>query len=391
MTPAPRAGARGSADAIVVGGGVIGKAVSLALAERGAKVELFDASGGTEPRRPASRAAAGILGAQMEAHADGPFARLCLESRARFEAFAKQLEAKSGRQVEHRASGVIVTAFDEASLEELVRGSAWQRDAKLRIEALDRAALREIEPEIAEAAVGGVRFPDDARVDPRALLDALDAALAASGVDVRTSCVRRVLHEGRRAIGIEADGPRHAEHVVLCAGSWSALVGETGLAPSDVVPARGQMLELRARPGLLRGVVLAPDAYFSPRDDGRVLVGSTVELVGFDDRVTASAARDLLDAAVRRVPALASAALADTWAGLRPFTKDELPLLGPGELDRLTLATGHFRNGILLAPITAEIVAALVAGHAPPVDLAPFSPARLARPARALQETHHPR
>ncbi len=276
-----------------------------------------------------------------------------------------------------------MAAFDDASLEELVRrrprGSATPR---LRIETLDRAALREIEPEIGEGAVGGVRFPDDARVDPRKLLDAIDGALSTANVTRCTSVVRRVLHDGARAIGVEDEtGARHARHVVVAAGSWSALVGDVGLAASDVVPARGQMLELRAAPGLLRGVVLAPDAYFSPRDDGRVLVGSTVELAGFDDRVTASAARDLLNAAVRRVPALANASLTDSWAGLRPFTKDELPIIGPSGLDRLILATGHFRNGILLAPITAEIVAALVEGLAPPVDLAPFSPARLARSA----------
>jgi glycine oxidase len=369
-----------SADAIVVGGGVIGKSVALALAERGAKVELFDASEGSEARRPATRAAAGILGAQMEAQADEPLARLCLESRARFEAFAKRIEAKSGRAVEYRASGVIVSAFDDASLEKLEGECAWQKKADLKLEKLDRAALRELEPELAEDAVGAIRFVDDARVDPRALLDALDQAIRAAGVTIRSARVRRILRDGATALGVEDEsGARHAKHVVLAAGSWSTLVSETGLAETAVMPARGQMLELRARPGLLRGVVLAPDAYFSPRDDGRILVGSTVELVGFDDRVTAAAARDLLAAAVQRVPALAHASLSDSWAGLRPYTTDELPLIGPGTLDRLIFATGHFRNGVLLAPITAEIVADLIEGKPPAIDVGPFSPSRLAR------------
>jgi glycine oxidase len=163
--------------------------------------------------------------------------------------------------------------------------------------------------------------------------------------------------------------------VVLCAGSWSSLVGASGLEAAAVEPVRGQMLELAA-PGLVRGVVVASDVYLSPRDDGRVLVGSTVERAGYDARVTASAARDLLSAALRVAPALERAAFTSAWAGLRPRARRDLPLLGRGASPGLLFATGHFRNGVLLSAITADVVLALATGAPSPVDLAPFDPTR---------------
>ena len=170
-----------------------------------------------------------------------------------------------------------------------------------------------------------------------------------------------------------------AATVVLAAGCWSALVEGAGLAPDAVRPARGQIVELVSEAPPLRQVVFGPGCYLSPRDDGRVLIGLTMEFVGFTPGVTARAVSDLIAAAIRLVPALGGAALGRCWSGLRPHTHDELPILGEGALRHLILATGHFRNGILLAPITGEIVAAAAAGQAAPLDISPFRPGRIAQ------------
>jgi glycine oxidase len=255
----------------------------------------------------------------------------------------------------------------------------WQKGAGLRIERLDTSSVARVEPALAPV-VGGYHFPDDARVEPRALLAATRRAAEVRGARFVAATATRVLHDGARATAVRAgDVTFPARLVVVSAGSWSALLDGGGLTEGDVRPARGQMLELRAAPGLFRGAVIGADAYLSPRDDGRVLVGSTVELVGFDAEPTAAAARDLLAGAIRLSPALGDARLVRAWAGLRPHTSDELPLLGRAAYDGLVIATGHFRNGVLLAPITAEIVTALAEGRPPPVDLAPFSPERFSR------------
>jgi glycine oxidase len=188
-----------------------------------------------------------------------------------------------------------------------------------------------------------------------------------------------VIVRGGRARGVElADGAAiEGSAVVLAAGSWSSLVEESTLAPGAVQPARGQMVELRLPDQILRGVVEGARGYLSPRDDGRVLVGSTVELVGYKLGATAGAVRDLLAAATHLVPALAAATVGRTWAGFRPYTRDETPLIGATATEGLFLATGHFRNGVLLAPVTGEIIAALVTGGTPEVDASAFAPARV--------------
>ena len=245
---------------------------------------------------------------------------------------------------------------------------------------LDAAAVRAVEPALADSVRGAVHFPADARVDPPALLKALRIAAERAGARFQSGAyVRRVVVEADRARGVSLeDGTAiPAGHLVLAAGSWSTLVGGTALPDNAVVPARGQIVELTLPSPILRGVVFGPGCYLSPRDDGRVLVGSTLEFVGFRRAVTARAVRDLLAAAIAIVPALGDAELGRTWSSFRPYTKDELPLLGPSAIAGLSLATGHYRNGILLSPITAEIIAAAITGEPPPADVAPFAATRL--------------
>lgn len=376
--PRPRGGTTAHVerptDVLVVGGGVVGCASALALAEAGLRPLVLERAA---PGAEASSAAAGILGAQVESHAPGPMADLCLASRARWAPWAERLRASTAIDVEHRASGVLRVETDAAKLRALEQEHAWQRAAGLSVDVVDGAGVRALEPSLAGGLAGGVRFADDARVDPPSLLRALAIAAARAGARFRAGTyVRAVETDAGHVTGVRLDdGSRlGAGHVVLAAGSWATLVDGVPLAEDAVRPARGQIVELQSREPPLRHVVFGPGCYLAPRDDGRTLVGSTLEFVGYRREVTARAVRDLLDAAVRLCPPLADATLGRAWSSFRPWTERGLPLLGPTAVRGLVLATGHFRNGILLAPVTADVVRACVLGERPPVDLAPFAP-----------------
>ena len=370
-----RRGQRDSgADIVIVGGGVMGSACAWELARSGRTVVVLERS---VPGAEASSAAAGILGAQSEAHAPGPLAGLALESRRLYPAWVRELGRATGIDAGYRESGALRVAFAAADVRRLAREVAWQ---KPRPRVLDRRALARREPALGPHVHGGVAFERDARVDPRALFRALHIAAAKSGVEFRSGAyVRRVVTEAGRATGVALDDGSvvRAEDVIVAAGSWTTLVDGLGLAPGAVVPARGQIVELETPEPVLTSVVLGPRAYLVPRDDGRLLVGSTMEFVGYRREVTAGAVRDLLAAAIELVPALAQASLRQTWSSFRPYTKDALPLIGPTPTPHLWLASGHHRNGILLAPVTATLVAAVVTGKRPRLPLGPFAPSRV--------------
>lgn len=361
----------------IIGGGVIGCAIGLRLAQAKARVTILEKA---IPGAEASSAAAGILGAQAEASGDGPFFRLCLESRARYAAFAEELESLSGLSVGYRPCGLIDVAFDEAeakALAEAVRGS---QALGLRAQLLDLAQARALEPALTPDAVAAAHFPDDAQIDNRLLVRALSVAAARAGVTFRTGLVRGVAREGDRAIGVDLDGEiLRADAVVVAAGAWTGLVGGIGLDPACVRPARGQMLMLQTRAPVISRILFAKKRYLVPRADGRVIVGSTMELIGYDKQVTAEGLSGLLRFALELCPSLRTASVLETWAGLRPFTEDHLPILGPGPLRSLFLASGHYRNGILLTPITADLMADCVLGRKPAFDLFPYRWERLAR------------
>lgn len=366
------------ADVVVIGGGVMGSGCAWKLAQAGRRVIVLEKS---VPGAEASSAAAGILGAQAEAHGPGPMADLLLDGLARHGAWAKELAKETGMDVELRRSGVLRVAENATSLRALQREVAWMRRAKRPLESLDAAAVRRLEPALSTMA-GGVHFPEDARIDPRLLFRAVHVAALRAGVTFETGAyVRHVIVEGERARGVRVEGGTEyrAPTVIVAAGSWSTLIPGAKVPEGAVVPARGQMVELEMPAPPVTHVVLGPRCYLVPRDDGRVLVGATVEFVGYRREVTARAVRDLLDAAITLAPTLGDATLRSSWSSFRPYTPDELPLLGRGEMPGVVLATGHYRNGILLAPITAELVRAIVLGKKPPIDVAPFEAARLAR------------
>jgi glycine oxidase len=364
---------------VIVGGGVMGCAAAYELASRGVPATVLERS---VPGAEASSAAAGILGAQVEAHAPGPLTELGLLSRKLYPRLIQQLERSSGIAVGYRRAGVLKVGYGARVVERLEREVAWQARARLPVQRLSGRGLRAREPALSTKLAGGIWFEEDAMLDPRALLSALRVAAERGGAKFRSgSFVKRIALEQGRATGVELDDGTlvKGSHVVLAAGSWTSLVAPSQRMPR-IVPARGQIVELRTSVPVLSSVVFGPDCYLVPRADGRLLVGSTLEFVGFKREVTAGAVAKLLSAAIRLVPALAEAELASSWASFRPYTPDQLPLLGPSASSGgAILMSGHYRNGILLAPISARIVAACVLGRKPPLSLEPFSPDRLGR------------
>lgn len=366
-------------DVLIIGGGVMGCSIGLRLAQAGTSVTVLERS---IPGAEASSAAGGILAPQQESEGPGPFLDLCLRSRGLYPAFARELLELSGIDIAYRECGLLHAAFSEDEVPKLEATAAWQKAVGLRAELLSGDEARKLEPNLSPRAVAALHLPDDHQVDNRSLTRALSMAAAKVGVRFRSGYVRGVVQEGARCVGVDLDGDTlRADAVVVAAGSWSGLVQGAKIDPRLVRPARGQMVQLQTRLPLLQRVVFSGKGYVIPRADGRVIAGSTMELVGFEKQVTAEGLQRILALAIELCPLLAQAPVQEFWAGLRPYTEDHLPILGKGPLENLFLATGHFRNGILLTPITARLIAQLVMGERPSVDLRPFRYDRFA-PAR---------
>jgi glycine oxidase len=366
------------ADVVIIGGGVMGCAVAMRLAQRGIAVAVIERG---IPGAEASSAAAGILGPQMEAEGPGPLLELGLKSRALYPSLAAELAAATGIDVGYVKSGVLAAALDDAGEAELAARRTWQTARGLRVETVAGTALARLEPGLGPAVRGALRFPDDAQVNARELARAFSQAAAVAGARFLAGrYVRRVLVEDGAAVGVELDGESlPAGAVVVAAGSWSGLVEGAGVPATLVRPARGQLVAIETRPPLLRHVVAVHGrGYLVPRRDGTVLAGSTVEMAGFRKEVTVAGLAEILNLARTLVPALADAPVTSSWSNFRPYTEDHLPVLGRTPVRNLVLATGHFRNGILLAPVTAQAIAELVATGESSVDLAAFSIDRFA-------------
>ncbi|HEX9309131.1 MAG TPA: glycine oxidase ThiO [Anaeromyxobacter sp.] len=363
-------------DVVVIGAGVQGSSVALRLAQAGRKVAVLERA---VPGAEASSAAGGILSPGVEALEPGPFYALCRASLARYPDFVREVEALTGIAVGMRTLGTLEVALDDDHAKILAARAEKIQAHGLPVEVLDDGAVRRLEPALSPEARGALLFPDEASLDPRALARAVYVAASRAGAAFVTGQVRRIVTEGGRAVGVEHEAGRiDAAAVVLAAGSWSMQVEGNGLPAGAVRPVRGQIAVLDTRPPLLSRVVFSGHGYVVPRADGRILCGSTMEEVGFEKAVTAGGLRHVLDVAIGIAPALALAPVVETWSNFRPASPDGEPILGPGTVAGLFYATGHTRNGILLAPITADAIAAAILGTPPPVDLAPFSPARLA-------------
>jgi glycine oxidase len=354
------------ADVVIVGGGVIGCALARELALRGAAVTVIEKA---EPGAEASGAAAGLLAPQAEGLARGPFFDLALESRRLYPAWTAALAEESGMEVGYRKAGILRCTLPGSETER--DAFAWQRRAGLAVEektAGEIAALTggSVSEEIREA----IFFPDEAVVDNRRLTRALWVAAERRGVEFAIGrTARRFLVRGGRCTGVETDqGPVAGAQVVNAAGAWASFDPDF---PVPVEPVHGQIVEVESPAPTLATVVESGEVYIVPRG-GSWLLGSTVERIGFEKRVTAGTVGRLIAAAARLLPALEGAAFRRAWSGLRPGTPDGLPVLGRGPLPGLFLAAGHFRNGILLAPVTALAIAECLDGSGAR-DLSPFA------------------
>jgi glycine oxidase len=364
---------------------VIGLAIGWRLAAAGCAVDLFDRGAAG---RGASWAAAGMLAAGVETeHGEEALLALTRPSQGRWPDFARALEAASGIDIGYRDEGTLVVALtrdDEAQLREQV---LFQRACGITLDWLDGPGARAREPHLTPRAVAAIYSPHDHQVDNRQLVTALIAAVRRAGGRLHEHGEAAIDMAGGRAVGVLAGDRRFvADIVILCAGAWSREVGGLPEAARPAVrPIKGQMLALRMDPAapLARHVVWAPKAYLVPRRDGRLLIGATVEERGFDPSITAGALYGLLDGAWRAVPAIEELAVDETWCGFRPGSRDDAPILGPSGIDGLVLATGHHRNGILLAPITADAIAALVLDGRTEAAIAPFGLERFVRPQAA--------
>ncbi len=373
-----------SADVVIVGGGVIG----LAIAWRTAQAELSVAVVDKEPGRGASHAAAGMLAPVTEVHyGEEALLALNLASADLYPSFVKELEAATGMNVGFRPCGTLFVGADDddtAAIDDLFR---FQRELGLPVRRLRRRECRELEPLLSPRVRSGIVAGGDHQIDSRRLVKALIAANAQLGAKLHGQQAASLRLDGNRAIGVTlADGEvLDAAVVVLAAGSWSgALPGLPAESRPPVRPVKGQILRLRGSADAplltrtVRALVHGASVYLVPRTDGEVIVGATVEERGFDSTVTAGAVYELLRDAAEIVPGVSELELVEARAGLRPGSPDNAPLLGSMSVDGLVIATGHFRNGILLTPVTADAVAELlVTGHAPEL-IAPFSPLRFA-------------
>jgi glycine oxidase len=377
-------------DVVVVGGGVIGLAAAWKIAVRGLSVGVVD----PEPGRGASWAAAGMLAPVSEVHrGEEPLLALNLASARRWPAFAAELGDAVGRPIGYRSSGTLVVAADDgdrAWTEELY---AFQRELGLGVDWLTGRHARHLEPSIAPGVRAAIWAPDDHQVDNRLLIRALLDVVADAGVALHRHQAAALERSAGAVSGVRLAGGRtlRAGAVVLAAGCWS---GQLDGLPAEAVPAvrpvKGQILRLlpsERAPVLtrtVRGIVQGSSVYVVPREDRTVVVGATVEERGFDTAVTAGAVYELLRDAHRVVPGITEMVVGEVSAGLRPGTPDNAPIVGPvsgGSADGLVLATGHYRQGILLAPLTAAAVAAMVAGDEPPEEIAPFGPDRFVQSA----------
>ncbi len=360
-------------DVIIVGGGIIGLSLALSLRKEGASVLIVEKS---EPGREASHAAAGML-----AHCEQSDAlrELACGSAKLYPEFVREIEDESGTKVDYRRDGTLLLRSgpeNEPSCEDAVH--------------LSPSALAEMEPILASNFDSGIFLPE-ASVDPRALISAALKAARRRGVDMSSGDAAQQINflsfPSPSAVGVITSKTRFpARAIVNCAGAWSGQIAGRPSLPTR--PVKGHMLDLipadrivrhgreSTAPLLFRHVIRTPEVYLVPRKDGRIVVGSTVEEAGFDKRIDPDTIQTLFQSAANVLPELGQAKIHETWTGLRPGTPDNLPILGATAIPNYYVATGHFRDGILLAPITAKLMTQLIRGRQPDVDLAPFSPLR---------------
>jgi glycine oxidase len=361
-------------DVAIIGGGAVGCSVAYHAAIRGARVVLFEAE---EIGSGSSGALAGMLSGQGEAEEPGPLRDFLVRGREYHRTFAKELYEATGLDPGYVWDGALRTAPDEASKERLLKEHSWHEEADLPSEWLGEDEVRELEPAISAEIIGGLYLPEDGQVNPRPLVQALAQGAALKGAEIyEATRVTGFVTEGERVTGVRTTtrGVVPAGVVVLATGAFSGLLSEELGIRLPVYPLKGQLLVLHTRPVPIKANVWdSGNDYVVPKKDGRVIVGATEEPDVYDQRTTLGGISELSRVALGLVPGLAEASFAGAWAGLRPATPSGSPILGPVEgWDGLLLATGHFRNGVLLSAITGDIISALALGEPSPTDISSF-------------------
>jgi glycine oxidase len=347
---------------LVIGAGIIGVAIAEELAVRGAEVTVIDMRA---PGKGASWASAGLLAPYTEAERDSPLLAMSVRSLSMFDTFIERVRTRSGRAIEYARPGTLEVALDANEAQQLKSDLLWLSGTGIDADWYEPADLRAIEPAVASEAFGALHIKPHGFVGVQSLIAALthsaraagavfESPVSADAVDVTTGDARPVVSAGGRVYS--------CDHVVVAAGSWTSRVRVKGQAPLPVRPVRGQLLHLKwSGATKVTHPVWTSGCYTVPWSDGTMLVGATVEEVGFDESTTADGLRALTTAAIRALPGIASAALLDARSGLRPASPDGLPFIGAySSAPAVTYATGHFRNGILLAPLTAVMVASSI-------------------------------
>jgi glycine oxidase len=363
-------------DVAIAGGGLIGSAIALELAQAGLSVGVFEKG---EPGREASWASAGILSPAPEAPGMIPIVPLAKASMGLYPGFVANVEEMSGQSVGFRPFGTMDALFSRDASRDLSTLIALHHGLGLRAEPLRPEEARELEPALSPEVEAAALRPEEASVDNRALTRAVLLAAQKSGAEIFPNHdAEAIWREKGRCAGLKLrDENVSAKWTIIAAGCFSANIkGVAAYAP--VRPAKGQMVSMRADDLKIERVLWSEKIYIVPRNDGRILAGASVEYVGFDKHVTAGAVEKILSDAIELVPGLANARIEETWAGLRPDSPDHLPILGPTDLDGLLMATGHFRSGVLLTPVTARLMREWITQQWVSVDWERLSPMRFA-------------
>ena len=371
-----------SFDVVVVGGGLIGSSIAFELASHGLRITLLDIQ---QPGREASWAAAGMLSPGPDGPQALPLVPLANESFRLYPDFVRAIEDESGMSVSFAANGAFEIFTGPEGVTHRDRLIAQYQDLGLSAELISTDAAASREPTLNPNSAAIAWLPNEATVDPRLLIDATLTAAKKRGVEMISGrAVTALLGNHRECTGVLAGGQEiFAKHVVIAAGSFCARIdaSKSG-SPIDLsryaptYPVRGQMLALRRSEFHLTHVLRSDHGYVVPRADGRIIAGSTLENVGFNKETTQEGLRKILDAAVALAPALAGAEIVESWAGLRPGSPDQLPIIGPTDIPGLLIATGHYRNGILLAPVTAKLICSWILERKANFNAERFSPLR---------------
>lgn len=364
-------------EVLIVGGGVIGLSIARELHRKGLRriTILERGASGSE----SSYAAAGMLAPNAETEKADDFTRICTESLSLYNKYAEELFGETDVNIELDRSGTLYAAFTENDSAEIRRRYAWQTRAGLAVEHFSAEETRRAEPFISPDVRESLFFPNDWQVENRRMLHALEKYAELNDIKILENAeVKKILIENRKVCGartVDANFP--ASVIVLATGAWTSLIESEGLTMPKVKPIRGQMIAFHTAKRLFERVIYSPRGYLVPRRDGRILIGATVEDAGFDKSVSEAAIEFLHETALEISPSLASLEIYEKWAGLRPLAADGLPILGTfAEMENLFIATAHYRNGILLAPLTAKIAAEKIVDNTDSEYLRIFSPQR---------------